>query len=70
MAKSTGPIRAAGVVLLREDSGQPLVCVAPTAPERLVTSQRQTRPGENEIIAARRETIEETGAAMSCSGAA
>ncbi len=62
MAKSTGPIRAAGVVLLREDSGQPLVCVLHRPRQNDWSLPKgKLDPGENEIIAARRETIEETG---------
>ena len=62
MAKSTGPIRAAGVVLLREESGLPLVCVLHRPRQNDWSLPKgKLDPGENEIIAARRETIEETG---------
>ncbi|MFN8128156.1 MAG: NUDIX hydrolase [Candidatus Nanopelagicales bacterium] len=57
MAK-TGPIRAAGVVLLREG----LVCVLHRPrQDDWSLPKGKLDPGENEVEAARRETIEETG---------
>ena len=63
MAKANAsPIRAAGVVLLREDSGRRLVCVLHRPRQNDWSLPKgKLDPGENEIVAARRETIEETG---------
>jgi 8-oxo-(d)GTP phosphatase len=62
MAKSSGPIRAAGVVLLREGPDGPLVCVLHRPrQDDWSLPKGKLDPGENEIVAARRETIEETG---------
>ncbi|HQR81048.1 MAG TPA: NUDIX hydrolase, partial [Actinomycetota bacterium] len=62
MAKSVTPIRAAGVVLLRKGPFGPLVCVL-HRPRRGDWSLPKGKldNGEIEVIAARRETIEETG---------
>ncbi|MEI2620546.1 MAG: NUDIX hydrolase [Candidatus Nanopelagicales bacterium] len=62
MAKSSRPIRAAGVVLLREGPDGPLVCVLHRPRQNDWSLPKgKLDPGENEVIAARRETIEETG---------
>jgi 8-oxo-(d)GTP phosphatase len=62
MAKSTGPIRAAGVVLLRDGAEGPLVCVLHRPRQNDWSLPKgKLDPGENEVVAARRETIEETG---------
>jgi 8-oxo-dGTP diphosphatase len=59
MAKSSGPIRAAGVVLLRQG---PLVCVLHRPrQDDWSLPKGKLDPGENEVEAARRETVEETG---------
>lgn len=62
MPKSVTPIRAAGVVLLRRGPHGPLVCVL-HRPRRGDWSLPKGKldNGENEVLAARRETIEETG---------
>jgi 8-oxo-dGTP diphosphatase len=62
MAKSAAPIRAAGVVLLREAAHGPLVCVLHRPRQNDWSLPKgKLDPGENEVAAARRETIEETG---------
>ena len=62
MAKSSSPIRAAGVVLLRRESDGPLVCVLHrTRQDDWSLPKGKLDNGENTIEAARRETIEETG---------
>ncbi|MCB9414588.1 MAG: NUDIX hydrolase [Actinobacteria bacterium] len=62
MAKSTSPIRAAGVVLLRRDADGPLVCVLHRPrQDDWSLPKGKLDPGENTVEAARRETIEETG---------
>jgi 8-oxo-dGTP pyrophosphatase MutT (NUDIX family)/phosphohistidine phosphatase SixA len=62
MAKSTGPIRASGVVLLRQEAGVTWVCVLHRPRQNDWSLPKgKLDPGENEIVAARRETIEETG---------
>ena len=62
MGKSNGPIRAAGVVLLKEGPDGPLVCVV-HRPRHQDWSLPKGKldSGESPIEAARRETIEETG---------
>ena len=64
MAKSTSPIRAAGVVC-SAGIGWPLVCVQIARGRTTGRCRGKLDNGENTIEAARRETIEET-AAMSC----
>lgn len=62
MAKATGPIRAAGVVLLRQGPNGPLVCVLHRPGHKDWSLPKgKVDPGETTIDAARRETIEETG---------
>lgn len=62
MAKSNGPIRAAGVVLLRKGRNGPLVCVLHRPRQKDWSLPKgKLDPGESVIEAARRETIEETG---------
>lgn len=61
MAKS-GPIRAAGVVLLRQGPNGPLVCVLHRPRQNDWSLPKgKLDPGESIVEAARRETIEETG---------
>lgn len=62
MGKSNGPIRAAGVVLLKDGPDGPLVCVV-HRPRHMDWSLPKGKldNGETILEAARRETIEETG---------
>ncbi|MEZ5185151.1 MAG: NUDIX hydrolase [Candidatus Nanopelagicales bacterium] len=62
MAKAATLIRAAGVVLLRQDTTGPLVCVLHRPRQKDWSLPKgKLDPGETTIEAARRETIEETG---------
>lgn len=62
MAKAASLIQAAGVVLLREGTTGPLVCVLHRPrQDDWSLPKGKLDPGETTIEAARRETIEETG---------
>lgn len=62
MAKSAAPIRAAGVVLLRQGRFGRLVCVLHRPRQNDWSLPKgKLDPGETTVQAARRETIEETG---------
>jgi 8-oxo-dGTP diphosphatase len=62
MAKSTTPIRAAGVVLLRDSAVGPMVCVLHRPRQNDWSLPKgKLDPGETAVEAARRETVEETG---------
>jgi len=62
MARASRSIRAAGVVLLRDGPQGPLVCVLHRPRQNDWSLPKgKLDAGENEVVAARRETIEETG---------